>query len=252
MQAIDRLAALSDPTRRRVFEMVLRRPSPVGRIAGALPVSRPAVSQHLRVLRDAGLVVAERRGASRVYRADEAGLAELRAWFEELWDDALDAFEAAARKEHAMQETTTRVAPVIKTRTVPLAVEDAFDLFTWRMSEWWPVATHSVAGEDVAELRFEGRVGGRLLEVAADGTACSWGEVLAWNPPHRFVISWHPSPEPKAASVLEVRFRSVAGGTELYLEHRGWEEHGTEALRLRASYEPGWDQVLDRFVAATS
>ena len=78
MAATAKLAALSDPTRRRVFELVLRRPSPVGRIASALPVSRPAVSQHLRVLLDAGLVTAERQGASRVYRADPRGLAELR------------------------------------------------------------------------------------------------------------------------------------------------------------------------------
>jgi DNA-binding transcriptional ArsR family regulator len=250
MQPIDRLAALSDPTRRRVFEMVLRRPSPVGRLASALPVSRPAVSQHLRVLLDAGLVVAEREGASRVYRADAAGLAELRAWFEELWDDALDAFEAAARKEHEMRSTTEAIAPVVKTRTVPLPVEAAFDLFTGRIGEWWPTATHSIAGDDVAEVRFEGRVGGRIVEVARDGTECSWGEVMAWNPPRRFVVSWHAAPEPKAASVLEVRFRPVADGTELHLEHRGWEEHGAEGQPLRDRYEPGWDFVLDRFVAA--
>lgn len=249
MAATAKLAALSDPTRRRVFELVLRRPSPVGRIASALPVSRPAVSQHLRVLLDAGLVTAERQGASRVYRADPRGLAELRGWLEDLWEDALDAYAAAAQKEHAMSLTTGDTAPVTKTRTVPLPPERAFDLFTRRIGEWWPVATHSISG-DVAEVRFEGRVGGRVVEVAGDGTERSWGEVLAWNPPHRFAMSWHPTEEPRAATVLEVRFREVGGGTELLLEHRGWEEHGDDAARVRGMYEPGWDHVLGLFLEA--
>lgn len=243
-----KVAALADPTRRRVFELVLRGPGPVGRLAAGLPVSRPAVSQHLRVLLDAGLVTAEKRGTSRVYAADQRGLADLRHWFEDLWDQALDAYELAAREEQTMRHVDMRVAPVMKTRTVPLQPEAAFDLFTRRMGEWWPVATHSIAGEDVAELRFEGRIGGRLLEVAKDGSQCSWGEVLAWDPPHRFVISWHPNREPTAASILEVRFKAATGGgTELYLEHRGWEEFGERAETLRGQYEPGWDFVLGRF-----
>ncbi|HEX7000185.1 MAG TPA: metalloregulator ArsR/SmtB family transcription factor [Trueperaceae bacterium] len=251
MVAHDKLAALSDPTRRQVFEAVLRRPSPVGRIAAGLPVSRPAVSQHLRVLLDAGLVTAEQQGTSRVYSADQAGLTELRRWIEELWDDALDAFEAAARKEFAMNQTQDKVAPITKRRTVPLPPERAFDLFTRRMGEWWPTGTHSIAGDDVKEIRFEGRIGGRLLEVAKDGAECSWGEVMAWNPPQRFVVSWHPALDPTAASVLEVRFApAVGGGTEVYLEHRGWEEFGDEALELRGRYESGWDYVLGTFEAA--
>lgn len=251
MQANDKLTALSDPTRRQVFELVLRRPGPVGQIASELPVSRPAVSQHLRVLLDAGLVSAEQRGTRRVYQADRAGLAELRQWFESLWDDTLDAFEAAARKEHVMQTTEARIAPITKVRTIPIPVKEAFELFTQRMGEWWPLATHSIAGADVVALRFEGRVGGRLIEVARDGTECSWAEVLAWNPPHRFVLSWHPTREPTAASTLEVRFRPAAGGgTELTLEHRGWEEFGAEAQKLRGQYEPGWDFVLRLFEVA--
>lgn len=250
MPATDKLSALADPTRRRVFESVLRRPSPVGRVASELPVSRPAVSQHLRVLLEAGLVAAEQRGASRVYRADPSGLAELRDWFDGLWDAALDAYVEAARKEHEMRTPTDAIPPVVKTRTVPLPVEAAFDLFTRRLQEWWPLASHSIAGDRVAEVRFEGHVGGRILEVAKDGSECSWGEVLAWNPPHRFVVSWHPSPAPKAASVLEVRFSAVPQGTVLHLEHRGWEEHGADGRQLRDRYEPGWDLVLSGFEAA--
>lgn len=256
MQANHKLTALADPTRRRVFELVLRRPGSVSQIASKLPVSRPAVSQHLRVLLDAGLVSAEQKGTRRVYQADRAGLEELRQWLEGLWDETLDAFEAAARKEHAMETTTdsadARPAPITKVRTVPLPLEAAFELFTRRMGEWWPLATHSIAGADVTELRFEERVGGRVIEVARDGAECSWAEVLAWNPPNRFVLSWHPSREPTAASTLEVRFTPAGGGTELTLEHTGWEEFGAEAQRLREQYEPGWDFVLRLFEKATT
>src|SRR5690606_32700248 len=131
-----------------------------------LPVSRPAVSQHLRVLLDADLVSVERQGTRRIYRAQRAGLADLRRWFEGLWDDALDAFEAAVRKEQAMGTSATRIEPVVKVRTVAIPVERAFELFTRRMGEWWPLATHSIAGTDVTALRFEERVGGRVTEVA--------------------------------------------------------------------------------------
>lgn len=261
MATPDKLAALSDPTRRHLFELLARQPSPVGTLATQLPVSRPAVSQHLRVLLDTGLVSVEQRGASRVYAVDRSGLAELRDWLDNMWDETLDAYEAAAakeqanehKKEQAMRLSRTPIAPVIKTRTVALSPQQAFELFTRRMGEWWPVATHSIAGERVAELRFEEHVGGRLFEVRDDGTEYSWGEVLAWDPPHRFVLSWHPTLEPTAASTLEVRFEpAAAGGTELRLEHRGWEEFGADGEALRSQYEPGWDFVLRAFEEAVT
>src|ERR1700676_958107 len=88
------LAALSDPTRRAVFERVLQAPRSVGEIAQALPISRPAVSQHLRVLKDAGLVHEERAGTRRIYSADAQALGELRAFIDELWRTALGDFAA--------------------------------------------------------------------------------------------------------------------------------------------------------------
>jgi DNA-binding transcriptional ArsR family regulator len=88
--------ALGDPTRRAIFEQLRRGPRPVGEIAGALPVSRPAVSQHLRVLKDAGLVTERRQGTRRIYRLDPDGLSELRRYFDLFWDAALVDFKAAA------------------------------------------------------------------------------------------------------------------------------------------------------------
>ena len=95
----DGLAALADPTRRQIFERLARKPLSVGAIADDLPVSRPAVSQHLRVLKDAGLVVDERDGTKRVYRIDPRGIEAMRKYLDRLWDRALAAFKAAAEKE---------------------------------------------------------------------------------------------------------------------------------------------------------
>jgi len=87
------LAALADPTRRRVFERLRRGPKSVGALAQGLPVSRPAVSQHLRALKEAGLVGDRAEGTRRVYFIDPHGLATLRRWLDGFWDEALAAFQ---------------------------------------------------------------------------------------------------------------------------------------------------------------
>ena len=92
------LAVLADPTRRKVFESLRAGPRPVNAIAAGLPVSRPAVSQHLRALKDAGLVNERSAGARRLYSIRREGLMELRDWLDGFWDDALEAFRAEAEK----------------------------------------------------------------------------------------------------------------------------------------------------------
>jgi DNA-binding transcriptional ArsR family regulator len=87
------LTALADPTRRAVLESLREGPLPVGAIAAGLPVSRPAVSQHLKTLKQAGLVRDRAEGARRVYYIDPAGLGPLRRWLDEFWTEALDAFK---------------------------------------------------------------------------------------------------------------------------------------------------------------
>jgi DNA-binding transcriptional ArsR family regulator len=86
------MIALADPTRRKVFELVAERPRSVADLTRSLPVSQPAVSQHLKVLKDARLVRAEPRGASNIYHLDPHGLGQMRAWLDRMWADALDAF----------------------------------------------------------------------------------------------------------------------------------------------------------------
>lgn len=95
-------AALADPTRRRILTLVAERPRPAGELARRFPVSRPAVSKHLRVLREAGLLEARRVGRSRVYRLHPKGLAEARKWMEDagrVWDAALDSFRRHVEEE---------------------------------------------------------------------------------------------------------------------------------------------------------
>jgi DNA-binding transcriptional ArsR family regulator len=95
------LDALGDPTRREVFELLRSGPSSVGELAVRLPVSRPAVSQHLRVLEKAGLVTHTHSGTRNVYELDAAGVAELRDWVDGFWSDALARFRQAAEQKGA-------------------------------------------------------------------------------------------------------------------------------------------------------
>ena len=97
-------AAISDPTRRRVLERLALGPRAVGEIAEGLPVSRPAVSQHLKVLKQAGLVSDRQDGARRIYAIDPHGLGAMRAWLDQFWDTALLAFKAEAERTAANDE----------------------------------------------------------------------------------------------------------------------------------------------------
>jgi DNA-binding transcriptional ArsR family regulator len=93
------LAALGDPTRRTIFERLAERPRAVGELASELPVSRPAVSQHLKVLKDAGLVVDQQISTRRIYRLDPKGLDTLRGYLDHFWDQALAGFKTAVEQQ---------------------------------------------------------------------------------------------------------------------------------------------------------
>jgi DNA-binding transcriptional ArsR family regulator len=98
------LQALGDPTRRSVLEELRDGPRAVGEIAARLPVSRPAVSQHLRVLKEAGLVTERQHGTRRLYRVEPDGLAEVREYLENFWEEALTNFKAAAEQEQGRKK----------------------------------------------------------------------------------------------------------------------------------------------------
>jgi DNA-binding transcriptional ArsR family regulator len=94
---VDGLGLLGDPTRRAIFELLARRPSTVGELAQQLPITRSAVSQHLRVLKDGGLVVSKAEGTRRIYRLNPDGVTALRAYLDRVWKEALTAFGKAAQ-----------------------------------------------------------------------------------------------------------------------------------------------------------
>lgn len=97
--AAAQLDALGDPTRREIFALVAKAPTTVGKIAEILPISRPAVSQHLKILREAGLLSMQREGARNIYSADPSGIAVLHAAVERFWRDALAAYKIRAEQK---------------------------------------------------------------------------------------------------------------------------------------------------------
>ncbi|MDP9494010.1 MAG: SRPBCC domain-containing protein, partial [Actinomycetota bacterium] len=86
--------------------------------------------------------------------------------------------------------------------------------------------------------------GGKVFEVVDDGTEWEWAEILAWEPPHRVVLAWHPTEEPVVSTEVEVRFNPFEGGTRVELEHRGWDRLGDIATSSRVNYDEGWLPVL--------
>jgi DNA-binding transcriptional ArsR family regulator/uncharacterized protein YndB with AHSA1/START domain len=240
------VSALGDPTRRAIFERLRDGPHAVGELARGLPVSRPAVSQHLRVLKEAGLVADEPDGTRRLYRIDPEGLATLRAYVDSFWTVALADFAAEAERRNPMS-TSTDLA-IRKSVVVSCPPEQAFSLFTEGVAGWWPLATHSVGEEKVRSAVFEAGVGGRIYEIWADGQERDWGEVIVWEPPHRVVYSWQPNEDRPAATEIEVRVTPDGDGARLDLEHRGWERLGGEAAEAYGHYTGGWDVVLSAYV----
>jgi uncharacterized protein YndB with AHSA1/START domain len=144
-----------------------------------------------------------------------------------------------------MSSMQTSVEAVRKSLVVNCDPERAFEVFTRGIGSWWPLHIHSMAdGQEIAEVVFEERVGGRIYERYTDGGEKDWGEVLAWDPPKRFVMSWYPTRTETETTELEVRFASEGDGTRVDLEHRGWEIFAGEAQATRDSYDGGWGTVL--------
>ncbi|MBW3565673.1 MAG: SRPBCC domain-containing protein [Acidobacteria bacterium] len=140
------------------------------------------------------------------------------------------------------------IDPVRKSVEVPLEPRSAFELFTAHLSRWWPLERHSISGERAETCVFELVAGGDVFELAENSVRIKWGRVDEFEPPRRFLLSWHPGRPPETAQEIEVTFSESGEMTLVDLSHRGWEAAGEEADVLRESYETGWDHVLDRYV----
>ena len=240
------LDALGAPTRRALCDRLRTGPAPVGELAREFPVTRSAVSQHLRVLSDAGLVRHERIGTRHVYGVDAAGLAPLRGFVDRAWDEGLARFQAVANSQ--LKGDTNVVQPDVdltirKSVAVELPPSDAFALFTERISSWWPYTAKSVGMERTETVLLEGWVGGRLFEKMSGGGEALWGQVRVWDPPRRLVLSWEVNPD-NPATIVDVKFEANGGGTVVRLEHRGWERYGAPASEYSADYNTGWDHIF--------
>lgn len=124
---------------------------------------------------------------------------------------------------------------------------EAWEAFTERFGEWWPLETHSHFGGDAASCHLEAAPGGRVYEVSGSGDEVDWGSVEAAERPSRLVLDWQPSPSRPAPTRVEILFSPAGDGSQLVLMHRGWERLGDAAREARDEYDARWDVVMARF-----
>ena len=136
------------------------------------------------------------------------------------------------------------VPPVLRSAVVARSLADTFRIFTDEIGAWWPLPTHSVFQGEAGGVHFDGD---RLVEWSTDGRESVWAEVVAWEPPERLVLEWHPGREIGASGTVEVRFSELDGATRVDLVHRGWEAFGEDGLARRRDYvgPSAWGHVLD-------
>ena len=151
-----------------------------------------------------------------------------------------------------MSTRTITIAPVRKSIRVKASQAHAFEVFTSGLDRWWP-RTHSIGSAPVKSVVMEARLGGRWYQLCEDGSEATVGKILAWEPPHRFVVSWDINsqwkPDTTMSSEVEVKF--IAEGpnaTRVELEHRKFEAMGPEAgASMRKDVDGGWPGILEQF-----
>lgn len=139
------------------------------------------------------------------------------------------------------------VAPIEVEVIVPCPPDRAFEYFAHDIHAWWPLASHSLGGDDAVQVHFEPRVGGRLVETLRDGSTHVWGTVTLWAPGERLAFTWHLDRAPGTAQLVDVRFVAQGASTRVMLTHSGWERRD-DGDAARANYVGGWAFVLgERF-----
>ena len=142
------------------------------------------------------------------------------------------------------------IAPLELSFEIECPAEHAFDVWTTRLSVWWP-AGHSASGDPDASVVFEPRLGGRIFERTPDGTEIDWGEITRWDPPVRLGYLWHIARDRSDATDVELTFVDIGNGrTRLDIVHAGWERLGARGLAWREANTSGWDALIPRFLEA--
>jgi uncharacterized protein YndB with AHSA1/START domain len=134
--------------------------------------------------------------------------------------------------------------------TVACSPQRAFAVWATKTSMWWP-ADHTVSGEDGLTVTIEPRPGGRIYERTRGGVEHDWGEVLAFEPPHRLAYLWHIVGDRSDATEVEITFTGTGDRTTVRIVHRGWERLGTAGPEMRRRNHQGWAGLLDHYRQAT-
>ncbi|GAB3310498.1 hypothetical protein GCM10027511_22990 [Hymenobacter humi] len=147
--------------------------------------------------------------------------------------------------------------PIRRSTLVRSTVDHTFRVFVDTIGAWWPLRPYSAGKERVDDVTVEPRVDGRVLETWDDGTEVEWGRLLVWEPPHRLVMTWAPTPAP---TEVELTFAALAPAlTRVTVEHRGWEALSEEQLArdcatpggyVGGGFARGWTAILDSLTAA--
>lgn len=152
-----------------------------------------------------------------------------------------------------------RRPPIRQATLVRSDVRHTFDVFVATIAQWWPLRPFSAGQDRVRDVVFEQQPGGRVYELWDDGTTVGWGELLTWEPPHRFVMTWCVTP---ADTEVELRFKPLGPAlTRVEVEHRGWEALSEADLTADCalpggyaggSWVRGWTIILEHFTEAAS
>lgn len=137
-----------------------------------------------------------------------------------------------------------KLEPVTLDLDLNCSIEHAFDTYTTRMTEWWPLDTHAVETDKATTCVFETRKGGRIYEVTSEGAEHLWGTVLDCERPTLLVHSWHPGGDPEKPTKVQIRFETAGNGCRLTLVHEGFEVLGERGPAVRDNYVPGWQHVI--------
>ncbi|MEU4159091.1 SRPBCC domain-containing protein [Actinoplanes sp. NPDC026670] len=145
-----------------------------------------------------------------------------------------------------------RRPPIRQSTLVRSGLEHTFEVFVRDIGVWWPTRPHSLGQERVVSVTIERKLGGQVFETWADGSRVGWGEVIAWDPPERFGMTWTILP---VVTEVELTFTALAPAlTRVALEHRGWdrltEEQMAAATSSAGGYSAGWKRILEIFTEA--
>lgn len=229
------LEVAAEPTRRRLLQLLASGERTVSELASHFPVTRSAISQHLAVLAEVGLITARKQGRERHYRLVEQGMLRLRSLLDSFWSDELDRLVADAAAIHRQERIS--VMSFKKSVVLPLEAADAFALITRpdRLRCWMAVAA-----------RVDLRAGGDYRWTVTPGHSAA-GTFIEVDPGRRVVFTWgweDGGDPPPGESTVTLTLTPVDGGTEVQLVHDGL----TEAQANR--HAEGWEHFLDRLVAA--